>query len=204
MVVTSQRSHAEDGLAGKGCLVERAEPDRRHFVRGCDQEAVGAVQKMGAASFIAEYGTAPGFQRVEPGGKGWMVGALDHLLTSASERDGLLRSSCLQRQMTKAAVDQTGQGGFAACLGEDKRLLEMPLCQGVVPRIVSHPAGEIGEGCRGTEHFLPVSGWLGTKEARSDLDREVSHDGAVHVCASEHPVGRTELSENLAVMRLMV
>jgi hypothetical protein len=204
LVVTSQGEHAEHGIGGKGRLIERTQPDRRHFVPGSGHEVVGPVQKMGAVSFVAEDGKAPGLQRVEPSGQGWMAGALDHLLAGTGERDGLLWPPGFQRQMIEAAVDQTGKGGFAARLGEDKRLLEVPLRQDVVARIVSHPAGEIGQAYRGTKHLVPVSGWFGAKETWTDFDRQVTHNGAVHVCPSEHPVGRTELREKLDIMRLRV
>jgi hypothetical protein len=133
-----------------------------------------------------------------------MQGALDGLLTGTSEGDGLLRSSGLQRQVAEAAIHQSGQGGFVARLREDKCLLEVPLCQRVVPRIVRHPAGEISQARGGTEHFFSICGRLGAKKARRDLDGEMTDDGAVYVRSSEHPVSRTELSEKLDVMGLLV
>jgi hypothetical protein len=52
--------------------------------------------------------------------------------------------------------------------------------------------------------LFSIGGWLGTEQAWRDLDREVADDGAVDVRASEHSVGRTELSEELDVMGFLV
>lgn len=100
--MTSQSVHAKDSFGSKGCLIEWAEPDGGHLICGSVQQMVSPVQKTAAVSFITEKGKASGLHGVESSGQGWKAGVLDHLVTCLSERDGLLRPTCLQREMTEA------------------------------------------------------------------------------------------------------